>query len=87
MSPRARQIINEESDRYGVTFDEVVSGRRFKDIVKAKHAAAWRMRQELTPQNPVAYSLPAIGSILGMKDHTSVIHAIKAHQKRMEASQ
>jgi len=87
MTPAARQIIEQEAQRYGVPFDEVVSGRRFKRLTVPKHAAIYRIRKELTPRNPVAYSLPAIGRFFGMKDHTSVIHAIKAHQARMEAAQ
>jgi chromosomal replication initiator protein len=65
---------------YGIGFNELVSPRRDKYLVRARQEAMWLMKKY------TQLSLPHIGRILGDRDHTTVIHGIKAHQARIDAS-
>ena len=69
-----RQIVQEVADKHRVCFNDILSPRRNKESVAARHEAAWRMRKETT------MSLPQIGQRLGGKDHTTVLYAIKRHE-------
>lgn len=75
--PRSiRKIITEVATKHGFTFLDVISPRRAVPIVAARHEAMWRARHE-TP-----HSLPRIGTAFN-RDHTTVMHAISMHEKRM----
>lgn len=72
-----RRICEEVAEKHGLTVVELRSARRSKYVVRARHEAFWRCRQETTA------SLPQIGRHLGGKDHTTVLHGIRMHEKRM----
>jgi chromosomal replication initiator protein len=59
---------------YRVPRRSMVSARRDREITRPRQIAMYLAR-ELTPQ-----SLPAIGSRFGGRDHTTVMHAIRAVQ-------
>jgi hypothetical protein len=73
-----RTIATEVAIQHGFTLADLKSPRRNRKVVRARHEAFWRCFKE-TEQ-----SLPAIGRALGGKDHTTVLHGIRAHEKRMK---
>lgn len=83
--PSWRRIIRETADKHGVSAGAVASRplrRGWPDAPPetiARHEAAWRMRNELN------MSLPAIAKRLGYRNHTSIMHACKAHEARAQA--
>ena len=64
-------ILKTISHELNIKTSEIKSKKRHKDIVKARRIAIYLAR-ELT-QN----SMPKLASVFGMKDHTSVSHAMK----------
>jgi chromosomal replication initiation ATPase DnaA len=71
MRPSGRAIAEAVAASYGYTFHELLSHRREKRAVTARHeaiAAVARARPDM--------SYPAIGRLFG-RDHTSIIHALK----------
>jgi hypothetical protein len=63
---------------YGIEVRYMKSAQRGKDIVRPRQVAMF-LAAELTPK-----SLPDIGRCFS-RDHTTIIHAIKAVRKRSEA--
>jgi hypothetical protein len=77
--PTLQMILHQVADKHGVTVLDLKSDRRFQKIVEARWEVFYRARHE------TALSLPQIGRMVGGKDHTTVLHGIKQHTKRMEA--
>jgi hypothetical protein len=63
---------------YKVQPSSMVSQRRSREIAYPRQVAMY-LAAELTPK-----SLPAIGRYFGGRDHTTVMHAIRAVRERME---
>ncbi|MBU2592210.1 MAG: chromosomal replication initiator protein DnaA [Patescibacteria group bacterium] len=64
-----RRIISVVAKQYQVKTSEIKGSCRKKNIATARHIAAYLLRKEL--QLP----LEQVGSILGGKDHTTIMHA------------
>ena len=79
-----REIAREVARRHGVPTSEIFGDRRFRPIVHARQEVAWRLARLRHPDGSRRFSLPQIGQWLGGKDHTTILHAIRAHEKRME---
>ncbi len=62
------RIINEVSGFYGISYNEMKSATRLREIVQARHVAIYFL-QKYTQQTKTA-----IGAIF-YRDHTTVIHA------------
>ena len=75
----ARQILREVSAKYGVSIVDLCSKRRPMLLVTARHEACYRLYSETT------WSYPRIGAFLGGRDHTTIMHGVREHKKRMEA--
>lgn len=58
------------AEYYGIRLGELVSGRRCRPLVRARHVGMY-LAKEITDR-----SFPRIGRIFN-KDHTSVIHAVQ----------
>ena len=71
------RIFKMTEKRYGVTKDEIKSARRNAEIIAARHYAVYLLRKTsgLT-QNGIA-------SVVGRKDHTTVINSINFIEKKM----
>ena len=63
---------------YGVKTTEVCSKRRHKSITQPRQVCMYLIRKHTD------YSLKEIGNYFGGRDHTTVMHAIKTVQKRLE---
>lgn len=74
----ARNIAKAVAKLHGVTYLDMISQRRHKDVAWARQHAMWEMRHR------TKLSTPQIGKILGGRDHTTVLHGIRAHEKRMK---
>lgn len=71
-----KEIVAQVAMKHGVTRRDIHSHRRSVPLIKARHEAMWRARQE------TKFSLPAIGRFFD-RDHTTVFHAVRKHEERM----
>lgn len=76
--PQTSAIVEAVSRAYGIPVKEIVSRARSRHIVIARQHAVWLLRKE------TGLSLPQIGRALGDRDHTTMIHGIKRHQRRID---
>jgi chromosomal replication initiator protein len=77
--PKWRRIAIEVCHKHGVSMVDVLSSRRDRSSVAARHEAFYRCKEETT------MSLPSIGRMFGGRDHSTVIHGIAKHKQRMAA--
>jgi chromosomal replication initiation ATPase DnaA len=61
-----------------ISFTDLCSHRRAAHLVAARQHAMYEIKKN------TKMSLPAIGKILGGRDHTTIIHGIKQHEKRLK---
>ena len=73
----ARKLAISVATKHGISFSDLVSHRREKTLVRARHEAMWRLRRN------TRLSLPQIAKILGKRDHTTIMHGIRQHEKRL----
>ena len=71
------RIMREVSEKHEMTIRQMKGDSRKFRFVKARQEAAYRLRLEL------GYSLPQIGRLLGKRDHTTILHAIRRHAKNL----
>lgn len=74
------EVIDQVCAKHSLTRAELLSSRRSRPLVIARHEAMYRMSKETT------MSLPAIGRRMGGKDHSTVLSGIRRHKQRMEAA-
>lgn len=72
-------IILQVAHKYEITPMLLKSARRARHIAWPRQEVMWRASRE------TGTSLPKIGQILGNRDHTTVMHGIKAYERRMAA--
>ncbi|MBB4799680.1 hypothetical protein HNP32_003440 [Brevundimonas bullata] len=58
--------------RHNMTFAQLLSVRRNRDVVRPRQIAMYAIR-ELCPH----MSFPAIGRMLGGRDHTTILHGVR----------
>ena len=68
--PFVADIIAMVSLHTGISKDEIISDRRQKATIAARHMVCY-LAKELTP-----LSFPAIGYWMGGRDHTTILHAV-----------
>jgi len=76
----AQKIMYEVAVKHGIRLEDLRSPIRIKRFVLARHEAMWEIRR----QRP-GLSLPQIGRLFGGRDHTTILHGIRAHQERLNA--
>lgn len=76
-----RRIAISVAKAHGIKFREMISSRRTRNLAWARQHAMWEMKRH------TKLSLPQIGLILGDRDHTTVLHGIRAHQKRIDSGE
>jgi chromosomal replication initiation ATPase DnaA len=72
-----RLIANEIAKQHGFTFRQLISPRRDAKIAQARQHAMWQLDRDTN------LSLPQIGKLMGDRDHTTILHGIRAHARRM----
>lgn len=68
-APTMREIFEFGVQHFGVSAEDLRSGRRPADIAHPRHCIAWMMCR-LTAQ-----SLPSVGRFIGNRDHTTIINS------------
>jgi chromosomal replication initiator protein len=74
-----RDIIEQVAREHGLTVNQMLARRRDRHLVYARQHAMWRCSKE------TRHSLPEIGRYFGDYDHTTVLHGIRSHEKRLGA--
>lgn len=62
---------------FAVSDEDIVGTRRWREIAHARQAACWVIRQ-VRPQ----LSYPCLGVMMGNRDHTTIIHAVRQVEER-----
>jgi len=79
--PKLSDLLQDACADHGVSIYDAKSPLRLKELSETRHDFFHRAHQAGN------WSLTQIARAAGRTDHTTVIHGIKAHQKRMGASQ
>lgn len=70
-------IVQVVADRYGIRASDIAGQRRVRDIARARQVALYLGRR-LT-----GHSLTALGGMVGGRDHSTVLHAIRTATERV----
>ena len=71
-------ILQGVAERHGVTVDDLKSSNRKTNFVIARQEAYYLLKQ-------AGYSTVQCGRFLGGRDHTTIMHGILQHEKRIKA--
>ena len=77
---KARPVLKAIADHYEITIAEMRSPARAKLFVQARQHFCWIMRKHTD------LSLPQIARFLGGRDHTTILHGIRQHEKRRQGN-
>ena len=77
-TPSIQDIMDAISHYYDLKLTDLLSRRRHKSVAMPRQLGMWLARRY------TRYSLEEIGSYFGGRDHTTVMHAVKAVTKRRE---
>lgn len=69
----AAEVIRQVCNKHGVSRDALVGPLRRKEILAARHEAAFRIVLEL------GLSYPQAGRMLGGRDHTTILNSVRRH--------
>lgn len=75
-----REILSEVAERHDVTVAQLTGPSRKKYIAHARQEAMWEMRQR------TKLSSVQIARLCGRTDHTTALHGIDAHERRLIAA-
>jgi chromosomal replication initiation ATPase DnaA len=78
-----RRVIREAAQAHGVKPAEIVIGGPSRRLVRPRHMVAATLYEMRHPCGKRKFSLPQIGAWLGGRHHTTILHAVRAHEKRM----
>jgi len=71
------KICDEVARKHGMPTAELMSERRTKEVVVARHEAMWRCFKE------TSYTPCRIGKHFGDKDRTTILNGVKRHEERL----
>lgn len=71
----ARKILNEVAEKHKMPVGAFRSKSRTMPFINLRHEACYRLSTEL------GFSLMQIGRLMGNRDHTTVLNAIRRHKK------
>lgn len=77
----ARKVLSEVADKHGMPPTVFRSQSRDAAYVLCRQEAAYRLKYELR------FSLSQIGRLMGHRDHTTVLHAIRRYEKNLALGQ
>jgi len=75
-----QRILYDVALKHGIRVSDICGQSRQKNFVLARHEAMW----EIKKRRP-SMSLPKMGKLFGDRDHSTVLHAIRKHQERLDA--
>lgn len=73
-----RQVIDAVARHYKVSVEDLKSDRRYRAIARPRQVAMYLMRKHCPHM-----SLPAIGRVLGDRDHTTILHGVRNIERLM----
>lgn len=76
--PTRNNLVQAVASKYGVQVSDLRGQRKDKVLAVPRHEAMWLMMQQKR------WSLHQVASFFARSDHTTVIHACKRHEWRME---
>ena len=79
-------IAEEVASLHGLTVAELKSRTRRRRISHPRQQAMAMMRLQRRPDGSQRYSCRQIANFFGLKDHTTVVYAVRIHQARAGAS-
>lgn len=71
--PFSQKLAFEVADELGLKLEKVLSGSRSRECVEARALIYILLREK----DPLKYSYPHIGRLMGGKDHSTIIHSIR----------
>lgn len=74
---QVERIVSQTAELFHRTADELIGSSRKRPIVEARHAAMWAVRKRYP-----SYSLEFIGTALGGRHYSTVMHALAAVEAR-----
>ena len=77
---RVSKIISEVAQAHDLLPSDLTGHRRLRHLIEPRHEAMWTVRQI------TGMSLSQIGQHFGGRDHTAVLHGIRKHQAKLDAS-
>jgi len=72
----AQAILKEIAIKHEMTAKDITGQSRKWKYARARQEAAYEIKKRLN------LSLPMVGLILGKRDHTTILHAVRQHAKR-----
>lgn len=74
--------------KHGIAVDDLIApssreGTSAAAIAIPRQEAFWLARQQLGPDGVAKHPLPKIGRFFGRRDHTTVVHGVRAHRQRV----
>lgn len=79
-----QQVIRDVSILRGVSVVDILGTSRVRHIAHARQEVAWRMRQAKDEHGKPRFSFPQIAHWMGGYDHSTIVHAVKSHEARMQ---
>lgn len=79
--PSISRIIEAVSEYYGIALVDILGRRHHKELVTARHVAAYLARIMTLK------SLPEIGRAMDDRDHTTILSAVRKMEKRLMADE
>lgn len=76
VGPTMQEVRAQVAARHGLTVEEITAGGPGRRFAPARHEACWEIRR-------LGKSYPQVAAAVGLKDHTSAIHGVRAHEKRV----
>jgi hypothetical protein len=73
----AQFIMYEVALKHGITIQDIKDHSHKKKFVEARQEAAYLMQSQLK------LSLPMIGRVIGKRDHTTILHAIRQYKAKI----
>lgn len=86
LPPVVCEVLKMAACRYEVAVADILGDSPGKTYSRPRQFVAWTLYEMRLPDGSRRFSLPQIGRYL-RRDHSTILHGWRAHQKRMEAGQ
>ena len=77
-----RDVLHDVAWTHGVSVDDILGDNRCRQFAHARQRVAFDLYAMQSPDGSRRFSMPQLGRYLN-RDHTTILHAIRAHEKRM----
>jgi hypothetical protein len=83
MARTMANIAGEIAERHGVTLADLKGPGRYRAIAWPRHEVMWTLYQERNADGDRRWSLARIARFLGGRDHSTILHGVRAHEARL----